>query len=292
MRLQYEDGAERLTLAFPNLSRQLKKCAAYILEHPGDVATLSMRQVASRAGVLPSNMNRLARSLGFSGYNEFRDIYRNSVKEISVGYPQKAGQLQADVAASDFENTFDTFHRTSVANLDGLFENIDRNSIRSAIDILENAHNVTVVGMHASYAFADYLHYVAAMCFRNWHLVTRLNGELSDRVEGLTSEDALVSIAHRPCAADTIKVARRAHQTGVPVVGITDSRTSPLAACSKVVLLTPKQSPGFFDSYIATTALIEMLIGMIVARGDNSIVHNIDRLERCRHDLGEYWDDE
>ena len=130
MRLQYEDGAERLTLAFPNLSRQLKKCAAYILEHPGDVATLSMRQVASRAGVLPSNMNRLARSLGFSGYNEFRDIYRNSVKEISVSYPQKAGQLQKTVAASDFEDTFDTFYRTSVANLDGLFENIDRNSVR------------------------------------------------------------------------------------------------------------------------------------------------------------------
>ena len=292
MRLQYEDGAERLTLAFPNLSRQLKKCAAYILEHPGDVATLSMRQVASRADVLPSNMNRLARSLGFSGYNEFRDIYRNSVNENSVSYPQKAGQILAAVSESDFENTFDTFHRTSAANLDGLFENIDRNSVRSAIDILEDARNVTVVGMHASYAFADYLHYIAAMCFRNWHLVTRLNGELSDRVEGLESEDALLAISLRPCAADTIKVARRAHEAGVPVIGITDSRTSPLAAYSKVVLLTPKQSPGFFDSYIATTALIEMIIGMIVSGGDSSIVRNIDRLERCRHELGEYWVDE
>lgn len=292
MRLQYEDGAERLTLAFPNLSRQLKKCAAYILEHPSDVATLSMRQVASRAGVMPSNMNRLARSLGFSGYNEFRDLYRNSVNEISVGYPQKAGRLQAAVGDSNFEKTLRTFHRAGVGNLDDMFENIDRTAMKQAIETLAIARNVVVVGMHASYALANYLHYVAAMAFRNWHMVTRLNGELSDRVEGLTSADALVGIALKPSATDTIKVAKRAHESGVPVIGITDSRTSALAACSKVVLLTPKQSPSFFDSYIATTALVEMLIGMIVARGDSSIVHNIERLERCRHDLGEYWEDE
>lgn len=290
MRLQYEDGAERLTLAFPNLSRQLQKCAAYILEHPSDVATLSMRQVATRAGVLPSNMNRLARTLGFTGYNEFREIYRNSVNEISVSYPQKAGQLQAAASDSEFEKTIDTFHRSSISNLDGLFKNLDRNAVVSALGILEEARNVTVVGMHASYAFADYLQYIAAMCFRNWNLVTRLNGELSDRVAGLNPDDALVAISLRPCAADTIKVAKRAYETGVRVVGITDSRTSPLAAYSTIVLLAPNRSPGFFDSYVATTALLEMLMGMIVARGDRSIVHHIEKIENCRHELGEYWD--
>ena len=292
MRLQFKDGTERLTCAYPNLSRQLKKCAAYILDHPSEVATLSMRQVASRADVPPSTMHRLAGSLGFDSYNEFRDIYRNGVNDFSVDYPQKAGQLQAVVGDSDFDQTIDTFHQAAITNLDALFYNIDRAAMKRAVDALTAARNVIVVGMHASYSFANYFHYVAAMGLRNWHLVTRRNGELSDRIEGLTSADVVIGIALEPCAADTIKVAKRSRESGAWVIGITDSRTTPLAAYSNDILITPVRSPSFFESYVATAALIEVLVGMVVARGDKSIIDNIDNLERCRREMGEYWRDE
>ena len=292
MRLQFNDGADRLTWAYPNLSRQLKKCAAYILEHPSEVATLSMRQVASRADVPPSTMNRLARSLGFGTYNDFRDIYRNSVNDISVGYPQKAGQLQAVAGESDLDHTLGTFHQAAIENLDNLFDNIDRAAMKRAINALTTARNVIVVGMHASYSFANYLHYVAAMGFRNWHLVTRRNGDLSDRIVKVTSGDVVIGIALKPWAADTIKVVKRAHDSGARVIGITDSRTSPLAAYSNDILITPVRSPNFFESYIPTAALVEMLVGMVVARGGKSIIENIDNLERCRREMGEYWQDE
>ena len=292
MRLQFKAGTERLTGAYPDLSRQLKKCAAYILDHPSEVATLSMRQVASRASVPPSNMHRLARSLGFQNYNEFRDIFRDSVTELSVGYPQKAGQLQADVGESDLGDALGAFRQAASANLDQLFDGMDPAAMQRAIDALTAARKVIVVGMHASFSFANYFHYVAAMGLRNWHLVTRLNGELSDQIEDLSPSDVVVGIALKPCAADTIKVARRARDAGARVIGITDSRTSPLAVCSTDVLLAPVRGPSFFESYIATTALIEVLVGMVVARGGKSIVENIDKIERCRREMGEYWVDE
>ena len=98
MRVQFSAGADRLTWAFPKLSPQLKKCAAYVLEHPSEVATLSMREVAARAGVPPSTMARLARAVGFGAYNEFRDIYRNSINDLSIGRSRRAGQLQVAMA--------------------------------------------------------------------------------------------------------------------------------------------------------------------------------------------------
>ena len=207
MRLQFKDGTERLTWAYPSLSRQLKKCAAYILDHPSDVATLSMRQVASRAEVPPSTMHRLARTLGFDTYNEFRDIYRNGVSDFSIGYPQKAGELQANVGDGDFDHAVDTFHQSAAGNVDALFRNIDRAVLERAIEALAAARNVIVVGMHASYSFANYFHYVAAMGLRNWHLVTMRNGDLTDRIEALAPGDVVIGIALKPCAADTIKVA-------------------------------------------------------------------------------------
>ncbi len=72
----YQDVVEQLTKAYPTLSKQLKKSAGYVLDHPGNIATLSMRQVAARADVPPPTMNRLAKSLGFETYNAMRDISR------------------------------------------------------------------------------------------------------------------------------------------------------------------------------------------------------------------------
>ena len=53
MRVEFSEGADLLSRAFPKLSPQLKKCAAYILEHPSEVATLSMRGLARKVAFPP-----------------------------------------------------------------------------------------------------------------------------------------------------------------------------------------------------------------------------------------------
>ena len=127
------------------------------------------------------------------------------------------------------------------------------------------------------------------MGFHNWHLVDRRNGEFSYLVEALVPADVVVAIALEPCAADTVRIARRARNCGARVVGITDRRTSPLAACSDDVLLIPVQSPSFFPSYVGATALAEVLAGMVVANSGRPVVDNIDNLERLRREMGQYW---
>jgi len=236
-------------------------------------------------------MNRLAKSLGFQTYNAFRDVYREGFQDISIGYPQKAGQLQMSASAGDLDQTLLSFRQAALSNLNTLFDSLDQNKLSEIVDALIGARNVIVVGMHASHSLANYFHYVAAMCFRNWRLITRRNGEIADRIEDLNDEDVVVAISLNPCASDAIKVAKRAQSLGARVIGITDSRTTPLAGCSTNLLLTPVQSPHFFESYVATAAMLEVILGMLVARGGSSVIKNIDNLERCRQEMGEYWQD-
>lgn len=285
----YMDVVDMLTKAYPDLSKQLKKAAGYILDHPGDVATLSMRQVAAKADVPPPTMNRLAKALSFETYTAMRDIYRKGFHSFPSSYPQRAGQLQASVRSGDMDQALISFRNAALSNLNHLFDTMDSNHLQEVISLLMNARNVVVVGMHASHSLANYFHYVAAMCFRNWRLITRRNGEIADRIEDLNSQDVVIAISLNPCASDTILVAKRAYELGAKVVGITDSRTTPLAACSTHLLLTPVQSPHFFESYVATAALLEVILGFLVAEGGEPVIENISRLERCRHELGEYW---
>ena len=67
----YREVLDHLTRSHPNLSPQLRKAAAYMLENPSDVATLSMRKVAAAAAVPPPTLPRLAQALGFETYDAF-----------------------------------------------------------------------------------------------------------------------------------------------------------------------------------------------------------------------------
>ena len=289
MRVQFGAGADRLTWVYPKLSPQLKKCAAYILEHPIEVATLSMRQVAANADVPWSTLTRLARAAGFGAYSELRDVYRASINNASAARSHRAGQLQTAVGESDIGYTLNIFQQVTLLNINTLFDDIDTDALDRAARALTTARSVLVAGTQESHSLANYFHCVAAMGFRNWHLVTRHNGEYTHLFESLTGADVVVGISFEPWAADTIRVARHARDCGARVIGITDRRTSPLASCSNDVLLVPIQSPSFFQSYVATTALIEILLGMVVARGGSSVVENIERLEHYRREMGEYW---
>ena len=116
--------------------------------------------------------------------------------------------------------------------------------------------------------------------------------ELAHRLGGLKFRGCLVvCIAVEPCAADSIRVARRAQEAGARVIGITDRRTSPLAACSDDILPISVRGPSYFPSRVSATVLVEVLVGMVAARSGSSVSENVDKTNRSRRDLGKYWNE-
>ena len=289
MRVEFGEGADLLTRAYPGLSRQLRKCAAYILEHPSQVATLSMRQLAARSGVPASTMNRLARAVGFDTYEEFRALYRDSINDQTTGYSLESGRVHVIARENKFDHDLNAFQQAAVTNINTLFDHIDRVALERAVEAMTNARTVLVVGVFASESFANYLHHVAAMGFSNWHQLVPNRGDFSRLLEGLAPGDVVVCIAVEPCAADSIRVAQRAQEAGARVIGITDRRTSPLAACSDDILLISVHSPSLFPSRVGATALVEVLLGMVAARSERSVAENVESLKRSRRKLGQYW---
>ena len=82
--------------AFDILPPQLQTAARYMLDRPDDVALLSMREQARRAGVPAATMTRLAKRLGLEGYDEVRELYAGAVRAGTLGFAGKAGvQVEA-----------------------------------------------------------------------------------------------------------------------------------------------------------------------------------------------------
>src|SRR3569833_1012303 len=83
----------RLRSGFDALSPQLREAARWVIDHPDDVALLSTREQAKRAGVTPATLTRLAQKLGFPGYDGVRKIYADAVRRRPESYRGRAEEL-------------------------------------------------------------------------------------------------------------------------------------------------------------------------------------------------------
>ena len=89
-----EQVIARLLAEFDSLPGQLQLCARYIIDHPHEVGLQSMRTLATNAEVQPNSFVRLARHLGFEGYEAMRERFRDFVRGGTGSSPDRLRWLQ------------------------------------------------------------------------------------------------------------------------------------------------------------------------------------------------------
>jgi len=66
-----------------SLPQEQERVARTALAHPEIVAFGTARSFANRCGVSPSTVARVAIALGFDNFREFRQVFRQQIREIS-----------------------------------------------------------------------------------------------------------------------------------------------------------------------------------------------------------------
>jgi DNA-binding MurR/RpiR family transcriptional regulator len=286
----YQSVSKSLKEIFPELPRALKVAATYMLEHPGDIATLSMRQVAANAGVSLPNFARLAKALGYETYGELREVYRKQVQQSDISeYHLRAENLQKSGGSQAAREVWEGFRSSTLSNVNAIFDAIDPEYFAAVAQVLNEARHVYVVGMQASASFSAYAHYIGGMASGKFRLVRGEGGVFADPVADLGPEDAMIAVSQQPCARAAVELAIIARERGARVIAITDSPAAPIALHSDYVLLGPNRSPLFFESYLGTTALIEALIGFFTIGQPSGVVERIEKIEADRLRMNEYW---
>src|ERR1044072_4691001 len=87
---------EQILAAFDQMTGQLQSAARCALARPREVALLSMREQARRAGVPPATMTRLAQRLWLDGYDSGRALSAGGGRAGTLGFAGRAGvQVEA-----------------------------------------------------------------------------------------------------------------------------------------------------------------------------------------------------
>lgn len=279
---------EELARAITEMSPQLRKAAAYVLDHPDEIGFSSVRELAAAAAVKPNTLVRMAQAVGCDGFEDFREAFRNRLR-VQLSFTDRAAWLREVAGSGKLGAVFADIAGAAIENVERTFATIDADELQSVADRIVASRRTFVVGVGANYALAQNFAYLVGMAVDNVVAVPRQGNVPMDTVVRAGPEDVVVPITFDPYRSEVVEAAAAARTQGAAVVAITDSHGSPVAAGAEHVFLTPSAGPQFFPSTLGAAALLETLASFVVADATDDVVEAIDRFHRRRYDFGVYW---
>ena len=262
--------AQRIARVLPALTRAHRHMAEYVLAHPLQAATMPIDELAATVGVSVATANRFARALEFDGYPQFRaalvlgfEATLAPVERLRTKLEQRASAAGVMAAALD----------EAAGNIELTRHALEARSCEQAVNAIAAAHRVYIVGFGSSAWLGGLLQRYLDRIRDDVHLVASIEGSSNGAriIARLTRTDLVIAIGFPRYFSDTVLLAQRAFEAGVPVLALTDRVTSPLCGVATMSLLAHGASQYFANSEASALALIEALCSAVAHRNKDSV---------------------
>lgn len=285
-----EAVVERLLAVYDDLPGQLQISARYLIDHPHEVGLQSMRTLATNADVHPNSFVRLARHIGFDGYDAMRERFRDFVRGGVGSSPDRVRWLQDMAKKGGSAEILGSMASACLENTERMFEQQSIQDLDKAVDWMAASKRVFVLGLGLAYPLAYNFWYVARMGFDHFILTPRHGSQPSDDIIRIDEDDCLLAMTFQPYRRETLAAVRLAKARGAKTIGVTDSNASALCRESDLGLVSPTHTPQFFHSNSAVTALLESLCALLVVRGGERATEAIEAFNTARWEAQIYED--
>lgn len=281
------DTLSALATTIPSLTPELRKAASYVLENPNDVGVSSIREIADAAGVKPNTFVRMARTVGFDGYEDFREPFREEIRR-GVSFPDRARWLQSLARQGQLGGLYADMVNAALRNIEDTFGGISAADLSAAADTIWAARQVFTLGVGVNSANAQNFTYLATTGMVDFHAIPRMGSVATDDLAFADQRDVLIAITCKPYRTEVIDALAVAREQGVKVIGISDSRASPVILGASHGFVVSAETPQFFPSSVSTIALLETLLSFVIAGASPDIVKRVENFHDRRHRLGLY----
>lgn len=257
-RLRSDIAAKHATL-----SDRLRNIAEFALENPTDMALGTVAEVARRAGAQPSAIVRFANTLGFGGFTEMQQVFRlRLVASLAPSYKDRIDRLKQDGpwrAGEEPRAVLNRFVTEGIASLETLNTTIREPDLVRAIELLESAETIYLLGLGGSYPVVAHLAYVLRKLGRRTVLLDAIGGGLREQAVSATRADALLAVSFKQYNADTVRLFAELIARGMRAVSITDNLLSPIARGAEIVFELHDMPEPALRTLVAPLSLAQAL---------------------------------
>ncbi|MEW6508554.1 MAG: MurR/RpiR family transcriptional regulator [Bacteroidota bacterium] len=268
---------------FGHLTKNQKKIAQYLIDHPEELALSSIDQIASKLNVGKSTIVRLAKALGYEGFLELKLELSNKLRS-DISQTKKFTETLKDLQPkADF---ISIITNNEIRNIQTTVQKIDKNLFNKAIKIFISAGEIYTLGS----GIASFLAEIAAYYFNRMNMKTKAftHGSVSfeEQIISLKKGDALLIISLPPYSLSTIEAAESAHYKGIKIVSITDQITSPISQFSDVVFICDTDNIVFINTLSSILTIIYALATGIGLSDRTTSLTSLSLLEKIESEYG------
>ena len=224
---------DSITEQYHSLTRSGKKLADYLFANPATAQYLSITTLAENSGVSEATITRFCRSLGLSGYNEFKLALAKADHITDLGDPLDSPQ---QITSEDsFDTMCNKIYSSDIVSLNETMELLDEKTMAAAVNLISHANHIYCFGHGGSMVMA--MEAWARFSTVSPRFIHIADSHLQVMTVSLASpEDVILFFSYSGATRDMEDVLNIAKTRHIPIVLITHFPRSRAAEFADVVL--------------------------------------------------------
>ncbi|MDD3218938.1 MAG: MurR/RpiR family transcriptional regulator [Lachnospiraceae bacterium] len=247
---------------YASLRKSEQKVADFVLEHLGEVASMSMIEIAERVNVSQPTIARFAKAVGYDSYKKLKvAIIKESGNELSAtdersplhGYQLGSEDRMEDIPAKVVSTTINA--------LEEALKGVSGKVLKDVVNLITKADNVVVYGVeNSSSTVSDLvtkLMYLGINCrsYEDYYLQSISAGNL-------TSQDLAIGVSYSGCSTNTVDVMKLAKKAGAKTIVLTNFEHAPISEYADITICTSSEQFLYGDAIFSRTvqlAIVDMI---------------------------------
>ena len=248
---------DKITEAMPNLTKKQAMLGRYICENKYAVALMNAPMIAKEAGVSEATLTRFVYSLGYSSFSEFLLDLRRETQETNANNPfrqERYGRKDRPV----YKRVFDLERNLMDETLNAINPEVFDRCVGKIVE----ADRILLIGCPPHKFLTEYFANFLTIFHDNVTVVQSLDMPFFGMLESTTEKTVAVVFSYPRYPVETQKMVETVANRGLTVIGITDSKFSPIIRYCTHYLITPQRYLIVVDP---NAAAITLLHAMLVA---------------------------
>jgi len=273
-----------LCSALPSLPMRLQEVGRFVAANDYDATTRSMRDLAAVAGADPASFTRLAKAIGYSGWDELRAALTEARRPAQSSPFSGRTRLRRRGPEADVTLVAEKLE----AEAAGLGR-ISPSSIAAAAKALHAADRVWIAGFRSCRSVAELLNYQLRLFRPDRVQLVGGSGPEDLDLGAFHAGDAVIVIGFAPYSTASVLSAQAAHRAKATLIAIADTRAAPMAeGADHVLLYEAASSPGFFPSLTGAIAIAQSLAAVTFVLGGVAAKRRLEATESRLAAMSQY----
>lgn len=277
--MRYKKIKQRIQQSYNELPKNQQKVADFVIDNFDRIPFQGIHAISESTSASVATIVRFAQRIGFKGFSELREeiahALQNHIENREIFTIDKKIGISEDIL------TF-VAHQ-DISNINETLSTLERNSFNATIKMVTSAQRIYTMGLGISNLLAQILAYQLnqigyyAQPFRHDY------AQFIEQIVFLKPVDILIAFSFPPYSKETIETAKFAKELKIPVIGITNRSTAPIARFSKTVLCVKSENMLFTNSFAAISVLINALSTACARQDEKYVKKMVEKINQAEN---------